>query len=254
MIFSGAGGGSPLNFKVVGGTTAPANPKENTIWVNTEREITYTLFMPFDPEHVMNGLVWIRTGTTGAVSFNALKKNGIVIFPISVKQRINSKWVDKTAKIYLGGVWKDFITHFFVNGDECTDLTGGWVTAIYDNDASRISATKTISGSEMQFRTYGDAWREATLKTTNAIDLTPYKTLYFKVTYDVYGNGEAVHEVGVFSSGKNRLASTKVTKDTPGIYSVNVEGIYGSYCIGIFMMTRTNGEENKIYVTDIWAE
>ena len=28
-----AGGGASLNFKVVGGTAAPSNPKENTIWV-----------------------------------------------------------------------------------------------------------------------------------------------------------------------------------------------------------------------------
>lgn len=36
----GGGGGAPLNFKVVGGTSAPSNPKENTIWVNTDSAIT----------------------------------------------------------------------------------------------------------------------------------------------------------------------------------------------------------------------
>lgn len=37
---AGSGGGAPLNFKVVGGTSQPSNPKENTIWVNTDKEIT----------------------------------------------------------------------------------------------------------------------------------------------------------------------------------------------------------------------
>jgi hypothetical protein len=34
------GGSNPLNFKVVGGTSEPANPKENTIWINTDENIT----------------------------------------------------------------------------------------------------------------------------------------------------------------------------------------------------------------------
>ena len=42
----GAGGGGfvGLNFEIVGGTTQPSNPKENTIWVNTDQEITNWLF------------------------------------------------------------------------------------------------------------------------------------------------------------------------------------------------------------------
>ena len=32
--------GVELNFEVVGGTAAPADPKENTIWLNTQTGIT----------------------------------------------------------------------------------------------------------------------------------------------------------------------------------------------------------------------
>ena len=32
--------GGCLNFEVVGGTTQPSSPKENTIWINTDQEIT----------------------------------------------------------------------------------------------------------------------------------------------------------------------------------------------------------------------
>jgi hypothetical protein len=42
-------GGSSLNFTVVGGTTEPANPKENTIWVNTDQEITGWCFSAKEP-------------------------------------------------------------------------------------------------------------------------------------------------------------------------------------------------------------
>jgi len=41
--------GAELNFEVVGGTTKPANPIENTIWVNTENEITSWIFSATEP-------------------------------------------------------------------------------------------------------------------------------------------------------------------------------------------------------------
>lgn len=43
------GGGDNLNFEVVGGTTQPSNPKENTIWVNTSTDISSWSFSPTYP-------------------------------------------------------------------------------------------------------------------------------------------------------------------------------------------------------------
>ena len=45
-----AGGGSAaLNFKIVGGTTAPSSPSENTIWVNTSTPISDWIFSASQP-------------------------------------------------------------------------------------------------------------------------------------------------------------------------------------------------------------
>ena len=41
--------GVELNFEVVGGTTEPVNPVENTIWINTDTEITNWFFSPSNP-------------------------------------------------------------------------------------------------------------------------------------------------------------------------------------------------------------
>lgn len=38
-----------LGFEVVGDTVAPASPKENTIWINTDAEITGYIFSATDP-------------------------------------------------------------------------------------------------------------------------------------------------------------------------------------------------------------
>lgn len=45
----GGSGSNGLNFKVVGGTTQPTNPCENTIWVDTDIDITSWFFDDYNP-------------------------------------------------------------------------------------------------------------------------------------------------------------------------------------------------------------
>ena len=72
-----------LNFKVVG-NPQPASPKENTIWINTDAEITSWVFSATQPTGA-DGMVWISTGTSSSVEFNVLKKNGIKIIKLLEK-------------------------------------------------------------------------------------------------------------------------------------------------------------------------
>ena len=117
MIFNvTGGGGAALNFKVVGGTSQPANPKENTIWINTSTPITDWVFSATQPTSA-SGKVWIHIGTSSVVEFNALKKNGIQVYPLSAKQYVDRAWKNVTAKSYQGGKWVDWITYLFKSGE-----------------------------------------------------------------------------------------------------------------------------------------
>lgn len=98
-------GGSFLNFKVVGGTSAPANPAENTIWVNTSIPITSGIFSATQPTGA-TGKVWIKTAASSAVAFNALKKNGIQVYPVAYFQHSGSAWEPKVGHVWQNGAWK----------------------------------------------------------------------------------------------------------------------------------------------------
>lgn len=102
------GGGGGLNFKVVGGSAQPENPKENTIWVNTDRPITSWAFSTDAPGSPADGMVWIKTGFGSATPFNALKKNEVQVCPFSTQQYLDGAWADKTAMIYADGIWSLF--------------------------------------------------------------------------------------------------------------------------------------------------
>lgn len=133
MIFNMVGGGAALNFKIIGGAVQPDNPAENTIWVNTNAEITDWTFAATEPA-AAEGMVWIKTGSASPVAFNALKK-GIVVYPVNVKQYVSGAWVTKEAVSYQNGAWKNWIVYLFDNGNQNESITGGWSNSIDDETA-----------------------------------------------------------------------------------------------------------------------
>ena len=100
-----AGGGADLNFEVVGGTTQPSNPKENTIWVNTNAEITGWIFSVEEPDTPTSGMIWIKVGVVSDTSFNALKENSFLVYPLYASQYINNAFEVAPTKIYYTGTW-----------------------------------------------------------------------------------------------------------------------------------------------------
>ena len=112
MIFnmSGGGGGVGLNFKIVG-NPQPAEAKENTIWIDTDEEITGWHFGTIEPENPTPGMVWIYTGTTSSAKFNAVKKNSIMVYPLSAKQLIGGAWESVTSQSSHDGQWVDWMMY-----------------------------------------------------------------------------------------------------------------------------------------------
>lgn len=268
MIFSGSGGGSPLNFKVLGGTTAPENPKENTIWVNTDTEITFTLFSAEDPVHVMNGLVWVVMGSHSPAPFAALekKKEALVVHPLSVKQRINSKWVDKPAKVYQGGVWVDLIVYLYNAGNEFTDFTGGWESFssvyVYDADIGYGGGnppTVTRNATNMKITAKNCS---GLVHTRNKIDLTSVKTIKMvgsilpynqKETTGIYIMTDLIQ--GYKNKGAVRCLPGTVGQTTTGEFTVDVSGLSGKYYVCLAAGSYNNAQNAaQVVLEKMWLE
>lgn len=204
------GGGAGLNFSVVGGTTQPTG-KENLIWVNTDTAVTGWAFSSTQPTGA-EGLVWLQTNKTSAVAFNALKKNGLWVYPTGCQQYVSGAWVVKTAKIYQSGAWVDFYAYLYNAGDEFIDFTGG-ITALDNGHATVAKQTTHISFDYKDSTSFaGRAFP------TNKIDLTPYNALCAKYTIrsgDYAGSGISWQAIGY---GNN---NTQVY-DGPGGYNSSV--------------------------------
>ncbi|MBO5887456.1 MAG: hypothetical protein J6Q60_05495 [Bacteroidaceae bacterium] len=175
FLYGNGGGGAGLNFKVVG-NPKPADPKENTIWANTDAKITSYIFTALEPDHAEEGALWISISTTGSSAFNVLKKNGIVICPQSAKQFIGGVWESLDAEIYQGGRWIEWVTYLLSAGGFATEL--GDMTS-YGENGVNIQVSSLVGGGIYVQRTSNNGGYVA-LCSEYAIDISEFNTMRIK--------------------------------------------------------------------------
>ena len=231
------GGGANLNFKVVGGTTEPASPKENTIWVNTDTAITSYVFAAAEPAEPVEGMVWITTGNASSAEFNALKKNCIQVYPLSAAQYVSGAWAAKPVQTYRSGAWTDFATYLYHAGNTFNEVTGGWVGYAKGQTSSSGNATKPTAkyNSDNVVITCDDEgdWASGMWCTKNKIALTEKS----KLVFDGFRNAAKVY-LAVWSAlgeyTKDNLAAEKeITKTTRSTIELDVSSMSGSYYVGL---------------------
>lgn len=251
----GGSGGTSLNFKVVGGLTQPANPQENTIWVSTDVKITDWTFSAEAPEKPSEGSVWFLTGTSSEVSFNALKKNGLQIYPISAKQYIGGEWVEKSVKSYQGGAWVEWIStvYLYNTGDECTDITGGWVAKALKRPDQGSAAEPTVTKNTDNLFIKGKASNGGVVHTQNKINLSGKKKLEFDGTLTPASAGGVWVMIGVWSDFgstfmDNLAASYQPTNTVTGKQTIDISELDGNYYIGFATYGTSSAEMDTLLV------
>lgn len=230
MIYVLGGGGAGLNFKVVGGTTQPTNPKENTIWVNTSASITEWAFSVSAPANPTAGMVWFGIGLSSEVSFNALKKNQIHVYPISAKQYISGKWTDKTAKTYKNSAWRDWSQILLPSNDILGRLVKGGqsVTPQYTSNVLTLSLTNTSW-----------AYLESDVSAFKTLEITGHKS-YAATTLDV----------GILGSDNNLVSGKNLDSSEQDFKVVtDISSITGKRRIGV--KSNLNSEQLQTTVVTI---
>lgn len=174
------GGGGGLNFKVVPGLTQPGTAAENTIWVKTEK-IGAWYFSATQLEGMQEWDVWISTGTSSAVEFNALKKNSLQVYPLSAKQMIGGALVAVEAMSYQGGKWVAWVIFLLDKANQFTDITGGWAknTNYYPIGQNTSGSTVTINSSGITL----SGSDRVVCATKNKVDVTNRSKAILKISY-----------------------------------------------------------------------
>lgn len=231
-------GGTDLNFEVVGGTTQPENPVENTIWVNTEQEITGWCFSTENPTELVEGFVWFCTGATYATTFNALKEINVIQVPIvSSKQYVAGALINVDTKVYQNGGWHNLDVFLYYKGDQNTDITGGWTIASSMGGSVTFADEAIIAN--MTGLSYDGQW---SVHTRNKIDVTEFNTLELNSDWLVKTSTNSWVHIGLFSgvptgdwstTASNGVAYIGLGPNTNSAANIiDISDITGEYYIG----------------------
>lgn len=207
VIFNlGGGGSNPLNFKVVGGTTQPNSPRENTIWVNTGTAITDWFFGATQPGTPIEGMVWFSVGTSSSAEFNALKKNGVQVYPLSAKQYVGSAWVSKTAKSYQNGSWVEWVTTVYVykNGTVLPEAGSVIVVGHASNNGTNISGTSDNQASSA-FTFSG----KVNIKNCSKLNIKLSQSDIYGSAYFTFGIGTSNDITVIYDAVNNMMVAKK---------------------------------------------
>lgn len=238
MIINESGGGAGINLKVVGGTTQPTSPAENTVWVNTSTAISGYVFSAAEPESPTEGLLWIQTGTSASVPINIHRKNTLMVYPTACRQYVSGAWVSREAKTYKDGEWVEWWTGMlFDNGDEYTAITGGF---------SGVGSFQKAENADGYLHLLAEYGKYGAYLTENAIDLTDFSTL----TAIVKTSGSTNKMLGIVSTrSENFTAYTTFLSADDSTVSLDISQYYGLYYVGI-----QTGYNNSIYAKQIKLE
>ncbi len=234
---------SNLNFRVYTATETPATGTENDIAIITETPMKNWVMSPDAPRGTprRDGDVWIQYATDGEV-FNVVKSGSLLLSIAAVYQFINGLWVEVPYTTYRNETWDDIWKgELFKNGEQYTDITGGWskdgymyYRASYVHLTPTIGETITVDAS----RTVGTDITTCIAGIQKQIDITDYNTIsldVLSVTGECYlvvlNNSNmnthvsyALKSMGLTEAGKVELDVSDLT----GLVHIALVAVYSS--------------------------
>jgi len=228
--------GEELNFSVVGGTTEPSSPMENMIWVNTDAEITGWVFQTTVPENPTEGLMWFNTNISAVTPFNALKQNGIYLYPTNSTQYVNGAWVGKIAKTYQNNIWIPWRFYLYNYGPQNINFSQFGTVCPFVIGDTNITWT---------YPSYVDG--ETNLFTTDTIDITRYSTANVICAITGGHNNTSIRSINLWV-GPDRTSKTAQVSASSGKGTLDISNLTGNYRLGL------HAQYSAGYVTQWWLE
>ena len=84
-------GSASTGLTIVSGLTEPVKPKENMIWVKSDKAGKKYVFAEAAPEAPFEGLIWFLASSAGAITRTSVYTGGA--------------WIPTFAYMYLAGSW-----------------------------------------------------------------------------------------------------------------------------------------------------
>ena len=247
MIHNMTGGGAGLKLKVIGGTSAPESPADNTLWVNTDTAINGYAFSAEEPASPAEGMVWFKTATESTTPINVDKKNTVILYPQTAQQYVSGAWVGKIAQVYTDGAWHELWDGYYYKlGETYEAITGGY-------SAGTSLAKVTFNSNNMVITQASGNSAGNVVATVETVDVTDVNTLVF----DCLADSTDACSVGVGSvrdNWNNYIATAKVNNTARALVTLDVSSITGEVYILLKAWFNSATGKGKLTVYNIYKQ
>lgn len=244
------GGGGSLNFSIVGGTTQPANPKPNTVWIKTSAAITGYAFSAEAPASPAEGNVWIAVSTLGLVKFSLTRKNPIMVYPAVAKQFTSGAWTQCDLAVFYDSTWHSGLVTMFPNSSV------EWASAVYSTISTQGDVTIAADYIEMH-NSWTNTQNYQMAYTTTGIDVTPFSQLCVTIRPDSSEGLTKTFGLTTAPSGSANVSSFEVsatTTDTTGTIVVDISAISGVRYVKLHQTRGSADENRRTYITNVYLQ
>lgn len=250
MTNAGAGGG--LDFRVVGGTTQPASPRENTLWVNTANDITGYAIGAEVPASPSEGFVWIMTRDGTKSRFSVSSRKEVMVYPAGAYQFISNVWTVKALWLYQNSAWEQVIFYLYKAGEVFEPMTGGWKVVNQSGGRGELREDMVYLGYT------GSSNRVSVLYPIGGIDFTNFTTLH--IDFQVNSVGSNTGTIGFFygvgTDNTNTSATgaflsgygSQTTTMSRTVKTIDVSAVSGTYYVKV-SASVANGYVHNIWLT-----
>lgn len=167
--------------------------------------------------------------------------------------KTKSTTVNITTNGQSESVTLSYATYYYNKGDKCTAVTGGWAKTGTGGSLTFNAASMTLVADSYQ--------NVADASTTNKVDLTNIKTLYFSVKSATTYGTQGYPRVGVAtannpkSSDSTKWTASKTLSASSAFQtvSIDVSSLTGSYYIVVGGFQGDAGPAT-IEIQDVWGE
>ena len=262
----GESGGLILQF--IGSMTAPSNPKENMIWVKTDRAITQFLIsksigawsvlagsveMTYEAsdDYTMTGIstlffVGKLHGTYGQAWFK----------PTGLYQSDGAKANPKDAYIYKSGTWVQFSwarVYLYNRGDSCNAITGGYQEISKSTGGTHEeSSAMTSNAIHLKVVNYSQHASNIGRSTVNKVNLTNAKTIHISGNCVYTEDWVGVRVCNSQSLDDNGVASAYIRNSGTIALTIDVSNLSGSYYIIAAARSAYKSRATEADIYQIW--
>lgn len=241
-----------LNFRVYTAVSLPSTGAENDICVISHIPMKNWIMSPNKPSGTprTDGDVWIQYSVNGETR-NVLKNSAMLIALIKAYQYADGVWTCMPVVSRQNGVWADHIVYLYDDGEEFTDLTGGWKIDITPASSSWSKGSGTKNEDSIFLSC--EAMQEIAAVTANKIDVTNLNTIFVKVDVCTLTGTNSNGWFGITDKASGNNYVTQVCIKNAGNFAVDVSDISGKYYV--FVRADAHGSAtSRVQFSEVKAQ